>query len=157
MTPTNTVCGTGARGGQDGTGTNAQFNHPYAIAVTRDATTAFVTDSLNHKIRRIELKTGTVSTLAGGEGGAVVPGAGGGLGGVFHVDGRPASEVRLAFVAGVALSLDEQHLVFSAPLSLSLSLSFSLSPSLSVSIQHVFMSQRSVFSLRSLSCSLPCP
>ncbi|PJA23426.1 MAG: hypothetical protein COX57_13705, partial [Alphaproteobacteria bacterium CG_4_10_14_0_2_um_filter_63_37] len=50
-------------GNQDGVGHNATFNGPYAI--TTDGTSLFVSDYWNRTIRKIDIATGTVSTLAG--------------------------------------------------------------------------------------------
>lgn len=50
-------------GPSDGTGSLARFNVPQAI--TSDGTNLFVADSGNHAIRKIEISTGVVTTLAG--------------------------------------------------------------------------------------------
>ena len=49
----------------DGVGSNAGFNQAIGIAVTSDNIAAIVADQNNHRIRRIELSTATVTTLAG--------------------------------------------------------------------------------------------
>jgi hypothetical protein len=59
----------------DGVGTNAGFNNIFGIAVTSDNNIAFVVDQLNQRIRRIDISTATVTTLAGS-------GAAGGTNGV---------------------------------------------------------------------------
>jgi len=69
-----TVAGTGVAGAVDGTGTAASFNFPYGI--TNDGTNLYVSDQSNHKIRKIEIATGVVSTLAG----SGVAGNGNGIG-----------------------------------------------------------------------------
>jgi glutamine cyclotransferase len=48
----------------DGTGTAARFNDPHGI--TNDGTYLYVTDYKNSAIRRVEIATGKVFTLAGG-------------------------------------------------------------------------------------------
>ncbi|MBI5102442.1 MAG: Ig-like domain-containing protein, partial [Nitrospirae bacterium] len=58
-----TLAGSGAPGGADDTGTAATFNSPRDI--TTDGTNLFVSDFGNHKIRKIEISTGVVTTLAG--------------------------------------------------------------------------------------------
>lgn len=52
----------GNPGNNNGSGTNAQFNHPQGIAVS--GTTVYVADSWNHTVRAIT-SGGTVTTLAG--------------------------------------------------------------------------------------------
>jgi hypothetical protein len=58
-----TLAGSGTTGVTDGTGTNATFNAPRAIAVN-SAGNMFVVDSSNHNIRRIT-SAGVVTTIAG--------------------------------------------------------------------------------------------
>jgi len=59
-----TLAGTaGYSGYADGTGTAARFYDPYGI--TTDDTYLYVTDSGNNTIRKIEISSGTVTTLAG--------------------------------------------------------------------------------------------
>ena len=47
-----TIAGSGLYGSKDGTGTSASFFRPSGI--TTDATSLYVTDKDNHKIRKIE-------------------------------------------------------------------------------------------------------
>lgn len=65
-----TLAGNGAVGSNDGTGVAAQFNAPGGIAV--DGTgNVYVADTGTHRIRKIVVATGVVSTLAGSsQGGA---------------------------------------------------------------------------------------
>lgn len=59
-----TVAGsTGQSGSTDGTGTAARFNYP--IGITTDGTYLYVTDTLNTTIRKIQIATGVVTTIAG--------------------------------------------------------------------------------------------
>jgi DNA-binding beta-propeller fold protein YncE len=59
-----TLAGSGSSGDQDGA--NARFNLPRDVAVSPDGSRALVADTNNHKIRSIDLATGSVTTLAGG-------------------------------------------------------------------------------------------
>lgn len=59
-----TLAGTaGTSGSTDGTGTAAQFNNPFLI--TSDAQNLYLPDTMNNTIRKIEITTGVVTTLAG--------------------------------------------------------------------------------------------
>ena len=59
-----TLAGTaGTSGSNDATGTSATFNRPRGI--TTDGTNLYVAESENHKIRKIVIATGVVTTLAG--------------------------------------------------------------------------------------------
>lgn len=68
MTPEGTVttlAGTGAVGYKDGLSGESQFNQPYGVALNSDETLLFVADYLNHAIRKIDLSSLEVTTLAG--------------------------------------------------------------------------------------------
>jgi hypothetical protein len=52
-----------SQGNADGTGTAATFNNPYGVAT--DGTNLYVGDQGNHRIRKIVIATGVVTTLAG--------------------------------------------------------------------------------------------
>jgi hypothetical protein len=59
-----TIAGTGSIGSTDhNTGTSASFNQAHGI--TTDGTNLYVADTFNHKIRKIVISTGAVTTLAG--------------------------------------------------------------------------------------------
>jgi thiol-disulfide isomerase/thioredoxin len=58
------VYGTGEIGLVDGAAADAQFHQPRGLALW-DADTLFVTDTNNHAIRRIDLRSGEVATVAG--------------------------------------------------------------------------------------------
>jgi len=62
-----TIAGTGAKGysGDGGPALQATFNGPKWIHVGPDGD-VYVVDTENHCVRRIEMKTGTISTVAGG-------------------------------------------------------------------------------------------
>ena len=64
LTPTvTTLAGSGDNGSSNGTGTSASFSDPEGV--TTDGTNLYVTD--NHSIRKIEISTGMVTTLAGSD------------------------------------------------------------------------------------------
>jgi len=70
-----TLAGTGQPGNRDGSGTQAQFNEPYGVAVGSDGVLA-VADFANHSLRRVT-PAGVVTTLAGSSGnGGFVDGSG---------------------------------------------------------------------------------
>lgn len=89
-----TVAGTGKKGysGDGGPATEATFNGPKGIACDRDGN-LFIVDTENHAIRKLDRKTGTLVTVAGGRRG------GGG-------DGGPATEAGLDRPHGVAIGPD---------------------------------------------------
>lgn len=55
--------GSGRIGAQDGSASTASFDHPQGLAASADA--IFVADTGNHRLRRIDLASGAVTTLAG--------------------------------------------------------------------------------------------
>lgn len=57
------VVGTGEIGSDDGSFSTATFNHPQGMALDSDA--LYVADTENHLIRRLDLNTRTVTTIAG--------------------------------------------------------------------------------------------
>jgi DNA-binding beta-propeller fold protein YncE len=60
-----TFAGSSSTGSVDGNGTLAKFNNPMGVAISPDGVFALVADQYNCRIRRIEMSTGVVSTLAG--------------------------------------------------------------------------------------------
>jgi len=60
-----TVAGSGTGGYLDGFGTSAQFYNPRALGLDPLQTNIYVCDSQNHRIRRIVISTGEVTTIAG--------------------------------------------------------------------------------------------
>ena len=60
-----TLAGSDRHGDADGVGGAAQFFYPNGIATSPDGGALFVTDSNNCKIRRVEVATGAVATVAG--------------------------------------------------------------------------------------------
>jgi streptogramin lyase len=61
-----TVAGTGQKGfgGDGGPATKAQFSSPHSIALDA-ADNLYIADIANHRIRRVDAKTGIVTTIAG--------------------------------------------------------------------------------------------
>ena len=61
-----TVAGTGKKGytGDGGTATQATFNEPYSVVADRDDN-LYITDRLNAVVRRVDGKTGIITTIAG--------------------------------------------------------------------------------------------
>lgn len=61
-----TVAGTGEAGfgGDGGPATKAQFKQPHSIALDAD-NNIYVADIGNHRVRKIDTKSGTISTIAG--------------------------------------------------------------------------------------------
>src|SRR5436305_1901741 len=61
-----TLAGTGkpGYGGDGGPATAAQFNQPHSIQFDASGN-LYVCDIVNHRIRRIDMATGTISTFAG--------------------------------------------------------------------------------------------
>ena len=87
-----TVAGTGTRGFSDdgGPATNAELSFPSGVAL--DAVgNLFITDSSNDRVRRVDVATGVITTVAG-------TGTRG-----FSGDGGPATSATLRVPSGVAL------------------------------------------------------
>lgn len=62
--------GSGVAGSANGTGTAAQFNDPYGIAYEASTGNLYVTETANHRVRKIT-SSAVVSTMAGGSQGYV--------------------------------------------------------------------------------------
>ena len=90
-----TVAGTGAKGytGDGGPARSATFNGPKELAIDADGHLSIV-DTENHAIRRIDARTGVITTVAGN-------GRRGGAG-----DGGPATTAQLDRPHGVAVGPD---------------------------------------------------
>jgi hypothetical protein len=87
-----TVAGTGIPGysGDGGPATSAQLGTAAGVA-TDSAGNVFISDAFNHRIRRVDSATGTITTIAGT-----------GLSGFFG-DGGPASAAQLNTPSGIAV------------------------------------------------------
>lgn len=68
-----TIVGTGNPGfsGDGGPAADAEIYGPQAIAVDQAATTLLIADSVNYRLRRVDLATGIISTIAGNGASAV--------------------------------------------------------------------------------------
>ena len=77
----------GSSGSADGVGSAARFNDPRGIAISGDGSFVLVADSGNHTVRRIDLATLAVTTLAGNPG---LSGSADGIGAAARFD-TPAS------------------------------------------------------------------
>jgi sugar lactone lactonase YvrE len=86
-----TIVGTGqaAYSGDGGPATAATLHWPHGVAVDPSGALLYIADSANHRIRRVDLASGVIATVAGGAG----PG--------FSGDGGPAVAARLQDPKGV--------------------------------------------------------
>jgi len=64
-----TVAGSTTSGTTDATGTSARFLGPKALAINSAGTELFVADSGNHRIRKVVISSGVVTTIAGSSNG----------------------------------------------------------------------------------------
>jgi DNA-binding beta-propeller fold protein YncE len=83
------LAGSGKKGFADGPAGKAEFNAPHNLAVAPDGT-IFVADPFNSRVRKIDPRTGMVTTIAGGEKG-------------FAGDNGPAKDARFNEAYHVAL------------------------------------------------------
>ena len=108
-----TIAGTGKAGygGDGGPATGAQFHRPHSIALSADADSdsgyLYIADIGNHRIRRVNLKTGIVESIAG-DGNKKLPIAG------EAASGNPVVGPRALFVDGDTLwvALREGHSIW---------------------------------------------
>jgi len=94
-----TIGGTGEKGsaGDGGPAAKAQFNGPHNLAVEKNGD-VYVADTWNGKIRRIDAKTGTVSTFAGTGKKA------------FSGDGGPAATADFSGIYSIAFDAPHENL-----------------------------------------------
>jgi sugar lactone lactonase YvrE len=91
-----TLVGNGVPGFADGLGPNVRFNTPTGLALSLDGQFLYVADTNNHRVRRIDLATNRVSTLAGS-----------GISGM--VDGPPGES---AFNQPIGLAVDSDGTLY---------------------------------------------
>jgi DNA-binding beta-propeller fold protein YncE len=94
-----TVAGTGQKGygGDGGPAKKARFNSMHSLAVAANGD-VFLADTWNNRVRKIDAKTGTITTVAGtGQKG-------------FGGDGGPATKARFGGIYCVALDPAGKHL-----------------------------------------------
>ncbi|HEV8414694.1 MAG TPA: hypothetical protein VGQ49_13955 [Bryobacteraceae bacterium] len=84
-----TLC-QGGFGGDGGPAKNARLNYPAAVALDVEEN-LYIADTINHRIRRVDVSTGLISTIAGN-----------GVNG-FSGDGGPASFAEISFPVGIAV------------------------------------------------------
>lgn len=88
-----TVAGNGAQGysGDGGPAVDAMLNWPFDVALGPDATILYIADAHNRRVRRVDLVTGIITTVAG-------TGSVGSAG-----DGGPATKAFLTLPSGLAV------------------------------------------------------
>lgn len=91
-----TIAGTGSTGGSDGVGTEASFNRPSGICFDSRTNSLYIAEWSGHRVRKIDLATRRVSTVAGAGSSGVVEGFG--------------TDAKFQFPFGVALSPDGKFL-----------------------------------------------
>ncbi len=91
----NTVAGTGGSGfsGDGGPATRADLANPTSLAVDPEGN-LYIADSDNHRVRKVDKKTGMITTVAG-DGNSGLQG-----------DGGPAVEASLRYPAGISIDQD---------------------------------------------------
>lgn len=90
------LAGTSKAGAKDGVGEEASFNAPHNLVVAPDGM-IYIADTSNHRVRKLDPKTRTVTTIAGAEKG-------------FAGDGGPAEKARFDQAYHVALDGDGKNL-----------------------------------------------
>lgn len=101
-----TVAGNGSQGysGDGGAATQASLALPMGVAVDREGRFLYIADSFNFRVRRVNLSTGIIRTLAGD----------GNSAGSYE-DGVPATSISLALPWGLALDAENNLLITDAP------------------------------------------
>lgn len=91
----NTIAGTGASGfsGDGGPAVKADLANPTGLAFDEDGS-LYIADSDNDRVRKVDVKTGVITTVAG-DGNSVLRG-----------DGGPAVEASLRYPAGLSIDQD---------------------------------------------------
>lgn len=83
------IAGSGIKGDEDGIGEKAQFNAPHNVCVDPEGM-VYVSDTLNHRVRKVDPATGKVTTLTGSTKG-------------FSGDGGPAEKAQFNEAYHVAM------------------------------------------------------
>ena len=96
----------GQSGFSDGTGSAARFNQPNALAVDSKRGLLYISDTLNHRIRQLDLATGAVTTLTGDNPSQVI------LAGPFR-DSGAQNPALLQEPYGIAVRADGDVVVYS--------------------------------------------
>ncbi len=94
-----TIAGTGEKGsrGDGGPARDAKFNSMHSLAIAPDGD-VYLADTWNNRVRKIEARSGLITTLAGtGEKG-------------YSGDGGPAAQARFGGVYSIALDAAARHL-----------------------------------------------
>jgi len=91
-----TVLAGGKKGTKDGKGAEAEFNAPHNLVVAPDGM-IYIADTSNHRVRKLDSKTGEVTTIAGSD-----KGTGG--------DGGPATKAKFDQAYHVSLDADAKNL-----------------------------------------------
>jgi sugar lactone lactonase YvrE len=94
-----TIAGDGTKGdaGEGGPAARAKVNSPHAIAVGADGT-IYVADTLNHKIKRIDPKSGIITTFAGTTKG-------------YSGDGGPAARAQFSGIYCISFNPEKDRMV----------------------------------------------
>lgn len=90
------LAGTGKAGNVDGVGEAASFNAPHNLVVAPDGM-IYIADTSNHRVRKLDPKTRTVTTIAGTTKG-------------FAGDGGPAKDAKFDQTYHVSLDADGKNL-----------------------------------------------
>jgi len=109
-----TIAGTGTKGftGDGGPAIKAQLDQPHSIALDEKRSHLYIADISNHRIRRVNLKTGLIETVAGN--GEKKPPTDGAI-----AAGKPMIGPRALFIEGdtMWIALREGHSLWSMSLS----------------------------------------
>ena len=105
-----TLAGSVVGGIHDGRGTLARFNYPMSVAFDSTGTVLFIADTDSNLLRRLQLPSADVATIAGSVVGFTYVGTDGRYIGGF-LDG-PALSARLDAPQGLAVSADGATLYF---------------------------------------------
>jgi sugar lactone lactonase YvrE len=92
------IPGYGGFSGDNGPAASAELYHPVGLAVDANATALYIADMGNHRIRKIDLLTGIITTVAGTGTPSVNSATSEGVG-----DGLPATQASLYFPHDVAI------------------------------------------------------